>query len=87
MDEKSKKTALKVTSIITVCCLALALGLGILSRFVTVSDVFYYIIAYIALITMLTDTIIRKKRLARFFMALVYGVCIAAITALIFFRA
>ncbi len=85
MDEKTKKTALKITSIITVCCLILALGIGVLSRFIEVSDVFYYILAYIALISMLTDTCIRKRRLTRFFMVIIYGACIALMTALIFF--
>lgn len=86
MDEKTKKAALKITGIITLCCLALALGLGVLSRWVNVSDVFYYIIAYIALFTMLTDTCIRKKKLARLFMVLVYSAFILLITVLIFFR-
>ena len=86
MDEKSKKTALKITSIVTFSCLALALGLGVLSRFMSVSVVFYYVIAYIALFSMLTDNCIRKKGIVRFVMVLIYGVCIAAITLLIFFK-
>ncbi len=86
MDDKAKKTALKITSIVTLCCLIAALGLGVLSRFTAVSDIFYYILAYAALISMLVDSCIRKKRLARLFMVLVYGVCIIAITVLIFFR-
>lgn len=86
MDEKSKKAALKITSIVTLCCLIAALGLGVLSRFTAVSDIFYYILAYIALISMLTDSCIRKKGIVRFVMVLVYGVCIIAITVLIFFR-
>ena len=85
MDDKSKKTALKITSIITVCCLLAALAVGVVSRFTPLSEMLYFIIAYIALITMLTDTCIRKKGAARFFMVLVYGVCIAAVTILIFF--
>lgn len=84
MNEKSKKTALTVTSIITACCLIAAVGLGVLSRFRAVSEVFYYIIAYIALITMMTDACIRKRRLARFFMVIIYSVCILAVTILIF---
>ena len=86
MDEKSKKTALTITSIVTASCLVLALVLGVLSRFTEVSDVFYYILGYIALFSMLTDTCIRKKKLARFFMVLVYSVFILLITVLIFFK-
>lgn len=86
MDEKSKKTALKITSIVTFSCLALALGLGVLSRFMSVSVVLYYVIAYIALFSMLADNCIRKKGIVRFVMVLIYGVCIAAITLLIFFK-
>ena len=86
MDEKSKKTALTITSIVTASCLVLALVLGVLSRFTEVSDVFYYILGSIALFSMLTDTCIRKKKLARFFMVLVYSVFILLITVLIFFK-
>ena len=85
MDEETKKTALKITTIITACCLAAALLVGVLSRFVDVSNVFYYIIGYIALGTMLTDACIRKRRLARFFMVIIYGAFIAALTVFIFF--
>ena len=85
MDEKSRKTALKVTGIVTLCCLIAALGIGVVSRFINVSDIFYYILAYIALISMLTDSCI-KKGIVRFVMVLIYGVCILAITVLIFFR-
>lgn len=86
MDEKSKKAALKITSIVTFSCLALALGLGVLSRTININSIFYYILAYIALISMLTDSCIRKKGIVRFVMVLIYGVCIAAITLLIFFK-
>ena len=86
MDEKSRKTALKITGTVTVSCLVAALGIGVISRFVAVSDIFYYILAYIALISMLTDNCIRKKGIVRFVMVLIYGVCILAITVLIFFR-
>ncbi len=86
MDEKSKKTALTITTIVTLCCLLFALTLGVLSRFMAVSDVFYYILAYIALFSMLTDACIRKKKLARFFMVIIYGACILLITLFIFFR-
>ena len=86
MDEKTKKTALKITTIVTLCCLFIALALGVLSRFVAVCDVFYYILAYIALISMLTDNCIRKEKLVRFVMAVIYGECIIGITVLIFFR-
>ncbi len=86
MDDKTKKTALMVTTIVTASCLVLALGLGVLSRFMSVSVVFYYIIAYIALFSMLTDNCIRKKGIVRFIMVLIYSVCIAAITLLIFFK-
>lgn len=85
MDEKTKKTALKITTIITISCLFIAVGIGLLARFVNVSNVFYYIIGYIALGTMLTDACIRKRRLARFFMVIIYGAFIAALTVFIFF--
>ena len=86
MDDKAKKTALKVTGIVMLCCLIAALGIGVVSHFINVSDIFYYILAYIALISMLTDSCIRKKGIVRFVMVLIYGVCILAITVLIFFR-
>ena len=85
MDEKSKKTALTVTAIVTALCLVLALGLGVLSRWVNVNSIFYYILAYTALISMLTDSCIRKKGMARFFMVLIFGVCIMVVTVLLIF--
>lgn len=85
MDEKSKKTALKITSIVTFSCLALALGLGVLSRTININSIFYYILAYTALISMLTDSCIRKKGIVRFVMVLIYGVCIMVVTVLLIF--
>lgn len=85
MDEKSRKTALRITTAVTLSCLLIALCIGVISRFTAVSDVFYYVLAYIALFSMLADNIIRKKGIVRFVMVLIYGVCIAVITMLIFF--
>lgn len=85
MNEKNKKTALTVTTIVSSLCLVLALVLGVLSRTININSIFYYILAYIALIAMLADSCIRKKGMARFLMVLIYGVCIIAVTVLVIF--
>lgn len=85
MNEKNKKTALTVTTIVSALCLVLALVLGVLSRTININNIFYYILAYIALIAMLTDSCIRKKGMARFLMVLIYGVGIIAVTVLVIF--
>jgi hypothetical protein len=85
MNEKNKKTALTVTTIVSSLCLVLALVLGVLSRTININSIFYYILAYIALVAMLTDSCIRKKGMARFLMVLIYGVGIIAVTVLVIF--
>ena len=85
MNEKNKKTALTVTTIVSALCLVLALVLGVLSRTININSIFYYILAYIALVAMLTDSCIRKKGMARFLMVLIYGVGIIAVTVLAIF--